>query len=397
MERTDDRLVYLNEANLLTNLQRTQLSHYPVTIDHTLGTAVIQRWSGLLSAEIEELRGQADLQISLKTKHLLPLGQTDVMLEISNNGRSPAENIMVQLDANPAYDIHSDPKIISNLPPRRTWQINFTIEPKVTDRFRLSLTITYDDRHKRDRQIAFGDMVYLLIPSRQFRPIPNPYLPGTPLRKESTLFYGREELFAFIEENAARLSQRNVLILFGQRRTGKTSILLRLRQHVPENIVPVYIDCQSLGVTRGMPALLSRPGLADRRRLEQPGIEIDVPETAVWQEEPTVLFQRRFLPQVRALLPPDATILLVFDEFEAFESLVRDGLLPPTFFTYMRHLMQHSEGLSFIFVGTRRLEEMTADYWSVLFNIALYEKNWLPGTGSDDPPHPRTSRPLPGV
>jgi hypothetical protein len=25
-------------------------------------------------------------------------------------------------------------------------------------------------------------------------------------------------------------------------------------------------------------------------------------------------------------------------------------------------------------VGTRRLEEMTADYWSVLFNIALYEK-----------------------
>lgn len=40
----------------------------------------------------------------------------------------------------------------------------------------------------------------------------------------------------------------------------------------------------------------------------------------------------------------------------------------------MRHLMQHSEGLSFIFVGTRRLEEMSADYWSVLFNIALYER-----------------------
>lgn len=188
VERTDDRLVYLNEANLLTNLQRTQLSHYPVTIDHTLGTAVIQRWSGLLSAEIEELRGQADLQISLKTKHLLPLGQTDVMLEISNNGRSPAENIMVQLDANPAYDIHSDPKIISNLPPRRTWQINFTIEPKVTDRFRLSLTITYDDRHKRDRQIAFGDMVYLLIPSRQFRPIPNPTCRARPCAKRALSF-----------------------------------------------------------------------------------------------------------------------------------------------------------------------------------------------------------------
>lgn len=34
--------------------------------------------------------------------------------------------------------------------------------------------------------------------------------------------------------------------------------------------------------------------------------------------------------------------------------------------------MQHSHGLSFVFVGTRRLEEMSTDYWSVLFNIALY-------------------------
>jgi hypothetical protein len=53
---------------------------------------------------------------------------------------------------------------------------------------------------------------------------------------------------------------------------------------------------------------------------------------------------------------------------------VQDKILPPTIFPYLRHLMQHSDGLSFVFVGTRRLEEMSADYWSVLFNIALYHK-----------------------
>jgi hypothetical protein len=67
-------------------------------------------------------------------------------------------------------------------------------------------------------------------------------------------------------------------------------------------------------------------------------------------------------------------LLLIFDEFEAFESLVEDNILPSNFFNFLRHLMQHSDGLSFIFVGTRRLEEMSADYWSVLFNIALYER-----------------------
>ncbi len=374
VDRTDDRLVYLSEANLLTNLLRNQLVHYPPSIERTMVVTLINRWTGLLSAEIEEMRGQAELDISLRTKQLLPIGETDVVLVITNNGRSPAENILVMLDNNPAYTIHSDPKVISFLPPRLTWQIRFTIKPKVNDRFRLSLTVTYDDRNKRDREILFADMVHLMLPSQDFQPIPNPYLPGTPLRQDSTLFYGREALFAFIEENAARLSQRNVLILFGQRRTGKTSIMLRLQQHLPEHILPVYIDCQSLGVTSGMPALLSDVAwhIADALILRD--IKIDVPETAVWQEEPTVLFQRRFLPEVRTLLPPDTTLLLVFDEFEAFESLAREGLLPSTFFTYIRHLMQHSEGLSFIFVGTHRLEEMTADYWSVLFNIALYEK-----------------------
>ena len=66
--------------------------------------------------------------------------------------------------------------------------------------------------------------------------------------------------------------------------------------------------------------------------------------------------------------------MFVFDEFEAFENLVEKGILPPTLFSYLRHLMQHGNGLNFIFVGTRRLEEMTTDYWSVLFNIALYRK-----------------------
>nr|NIP23025.1 hypothetical protein [Phycisphaerae bacterium]NIP50980.1 hypothetical protein [Phycisphaerae bacterium]NIX26840.1 hypothetical protein [Phycisphaerae bacterium] len=47
-------------------------------------------------------------------------------------------------------------------------------------------------------------------------------------------------------------------------------------------------------------------------------------------------------------------------------------ILPPTIFTYLRHLMQHAHGISFIFAGTHRLEEMGTDYWSVLFNIALY-------------------------
>lgn len=236
------------------------------------------------------------------------------------------------------------------------------------------MTVSFSDRNHQNKTTAFGDMVHILPPVRDFSSIVNPYTPGTPLRQDSLLFFGREDLFEFIAENAGRRSYRNVLILVGQRRTGKTSALLRLEDHLPAHLFPVYIDCQSLGVVPGMPALLEELAWYISDALSKRGIEVKIPELSDWEQDPTRLFQREFLPYINSLLSEGTTLLLVFDEFEAFETLVAEGILPSTFFTYLRHLMQHSEKLDFIFVGTRRLEEMTTDYWSVLFNIALYRK-----------------------
>ncbi len=374
VELAEDRLVYLNEAAARLMQTKEWLPDYSPSIENTVVAAIIRRWSGIVTAEIEDLRGRAQLSVVLKTKRLIPSDQTIVALDILNSGRSAAENIIAILGDDPAYSVQSSPQEIPFLPPGRTVEVRFGIEPHVIDRFRISLSLTYDDRSNQNITLAFGDMVHLLPPVREFNPVDNPYTPGTPLRPGSLLFFGREDLFEFIAENAGYRAFRNVLILVGQRRTGKTSALLRLEDHLPAHLMPVYIDCQSLGVIPGMPALLEELAwyIADALALRD--ITVTVPELEQWQKDPTHLFQRRFLPQVKELLPPDTTLLLVFDEFEAFENLVADGILPPTFFTYLRHLMQHGEQLNFIFVGTRRLEEMTSDYWSVLFNIALYRK-----------------------
>lgn len=374
VELFEDRLVYLNEAS--TRLQRLQAQSkgWLPDIERRLVATIARRWSGLVSAEMEEIRGRAEVTVRLKTKRLVPNGRTDVSLEIYNNGRAPAENLIIALDDNPAYKVYSPPQAIPILPSGRSRQVNFAIEPLVTDRFRVALSLTYDDRNQQDIQTAFGDMVHLLPPVRDFRPIVNPYVPGTPLRQNSTLFYGRERLFKFIAENAGRVAQRNILILVGQRRTGKTSALLRLSQYLPAHLVPVYIDCQSLGVMPGMPPLFHELAWQIADSLLLYDIEVEVPPLTEWEQNPTAVLERYFLPLVRDKMPEPMMLLLVFDEFEAFENLVEDGILPPTLFPYLRHLMQHSERLSFIFVGTRRLEEMSADYWSVLFNIALYQR-----------------------
>lgn len=374
VDAVDDRLVYLNQAAVRLRQVQDQLNDHSPSMERTLVRAITRRWAGLLTAEIEEHRGRAELEVSLKTKRLAPNGSTHVAMEIRNTGRAAAENIVAVLDENPAYLVRTEPQVIPFLPSGRARQVRFVIEPQAEERFRVAMSLTYDDRNRHDKTAAFGDMVYLLPPVREFTSIANPYLPGTPLRKDNPLFFGREELFDFIAEHAGLQSQRNVFMLVGQRRTGKTSLLLRLEDYLPPQLLPVYIDCQSLGVSPGMPALLQEFAWHISDALSTKGIAIDVPEFDVWQADPARVFQREFLPAVRKLLPEDTILLMVFDEFEAFESMVADGILPRTFFPYMRHLMQHSTKLGFVFVGTRRLEEMSADYWSVLFNIALYRK-----------------------
>ncbi len=374
VETAEDRLVYLNEAGSQLAALEEQLPEYPERIDKTLVQVVARRWMGLIVAKVEELRGRAELVVTLKTKRLVPNGRSHVAIEIHNNGRAAAEQVLALLEERPSYLVHSPPQVIPLIPPGRVRQASFDIEPQVTDRFRIALTLTYNDRNQHDKVTAFGDMVHILSPVRDFKPIANPYIPGSPLRRDSPLFFGRQELFDFVAENVGEQAQRNVLILVGQRRTGKTSALLQLEQHLPPNLLPVYIDCQSLGVNPGMPALLNDLAWLIADALFSRDIDVKVPDLEAWRADPTGLFQRKFLPHVQSLLPAPTTLVLVFDEFEAIENLVQDGILPTTIFPYLRHLMQHSNRLSFIFVGTRRLEEMGADYWSVLFNIALHQK-----------------------
>jgi len=78
----------------------------------------------------------------------------------------------------------------------------------------------------------------------------NPYIAGVPVR-EKDMFFGRDKLLERIE----KLVQNNCLMIFGQRRIGKTSLLhqlfdrLTLNQHPGVRFFPVFIDLQGVHET----------------------------------------------------------------------------------------------------------------------------------------------------
>jgi outer membrane protein assembly factor BamB len=374
VDLAEDRLVYLNEAIGLLKQLQYHSNYWLPQIENSLVLAIADRWMGLVRAEIEELLGRAQLVINLITKHLVPEIEPVIAINVRNVGRSSAEQIFIKLKASPTYTVLTSEQHIPILSPGRERQVQFRIEPNAEERFRIVFELTYNDRHGMNKKLAFADMVHFLPPVREFVRIRNPYSPGMPLRGNSSVFFGREDLFEFINQNAFTESSQTVLILVGQRRTGKTSALLRLDLHLPERFLPVYIDCQSLGVTPGMPTLFQDLAWGISDAFASRGYDLDVPDPSYWKVDPAGRFQRDFLEIARQQLPNDSVILLIFDEFETFENLVSDGILPKTIFTYLRHLMQHGKGLSFIFAGTHRLEEIGTEYWSVLFNSALYRR-----------------------
>jgi hypothetical protein len=220
--------------------------------------------------------------------------------------------------------------------------------------------------------MAFADMVRLLRPSAEFQPVPNPYVPGTPLAPGSPVFFGRDDLFEFINENIAGLTRQNILVLIGQRRMGKTSFLQQLPARLGNDYLLVYLDGQSLGVDPGMADFFYDLALAIFDALADHGFKIKEPRLEDFQGGPSRTFERTFLPATIEAIG-GRRLLLLFDEFEELEMRVASGKLEATIFAFFRHLMQHSQNLGFIFVGTHRLEELSSDYWSIFFNIALYK------------------------
>ena len=115
--------------------------------------------------------------------------------------------------------------------------------------------------------------------------------------------------------------------------------------------------------------------------LEDQGITLDLPPRSDFADSPEFFFRSRFLRSVYEGCRPSARtvnrkkhLLLMFDEFEELQKRVEDGKLEPEIFPFLRNLMQHEEPLDFVFAGTHKLEELGAEYWSILFNIASYKK-----------------------
>jgi AAA+ ATPase superfamily predicted ATPase len=194
--------------------------------------------------------------------------------------------------------------------------------------------------------------------------LPNPYIVGRPVRPEDgRLFAGRREEFLAIEE---KLQTGVGLVIYGQRRIGKSSILLHLRERLPHSLAPVYLNLQQLmaNTTGGFLRAVSNEIV---KQLRDKLMGLPAPLSAdEFDREPFLSFNQS-LDEIERRLTPDQRVLLSFDEFEELEQRVKAGRIEKEIFAYLRGVTQTGRGFTLLFAGLHTLEQMTREYWNPFF------------------------------
>ncbi|CAG0927466.1 hypothetical protein TFLX_00481 [Thermoflexales bacterium] len=355
---------------------------------------MLDQWEGVVLNAVKDLQGRAALVSELKTKQLNYMPALPVTLSIRNDGFNIAESVRLIVTDGEGYRVTAGAEqTIDILTAKSARDVEVTIQPQSRDRVRVNWRIQYYDAVDKDRTVEFADVIEFIGGEQAARPFvrifPIPYVTGMPLKTEH-LFVGRQDVFAYIQEHLFGTYQNNVIVLHGQRRTGKTSILYRLKKVMAATHIAVLVDMQGKAARGTVDFFYS---LADDivYTLEDQGITVELPPRADFADSPEFFFRSRFLRSVYAVLPPVTQpeadrhphdgeqphrkhLLLMFDEFEELQKRVEDGKLDAEVFPFLRNLMQHEEPLDFVFAGTHKLEELGAEYWSILFNIASYKK-----------------------
>lgn len=206
-----------------------------------------------------------------------------------------------------------------------------------------------------------------------FRRIPNPFVVGTPLETGAKVFVGREDIIQTVRDRLIRPAGRTILILIGERRCGKTSALKQLQHRLAGDLTPIFVDMQGLTAS-DLPGFLYWLAWRMKESLDERGIQVDLPTFEEFSSGPAdYQFETVILPRIRQKIN-GGRVLLMLDEFEVLAQRVMNGTFDGRAFDYIRHLMQHGEGIEFLFAGTHVLHQFAANYVTFLFNIGVFLK-----------------------
>jgi hypothetical protein len=210
----------------------------------------------------------------------------------------------------------------------------------------------------------------------QRQEIDNPYVIGVPLTTDQAIFVGRSDVSARIEQLLLD-RRRPPLLLYGQRRMGKTSLLNNLGRLLPSTVIPLFVDLQGptarASDDAGLLYNLARAVAASAHT--QRAIALPALAREQLAGDPFTCFDE-WLDLVEQTLGSHMALLML-DEFETLEYGFNTGRFTGELVLGMfRHMIQHRPRFKILLAGSHRIEEMQR-WASYLINVQVVQLSYL--------------------
>ncbi|HAI69564.1 MAG TPA: hypothetical protein DCM38_09035, partial [Gammaproteobacteria bacterium] len=207
--------------------------------------------------------------------------------------------------------------------------------------------------------------------------IPNPYIVGIPLKEGQDVFIPRPQVNKRIERLLVDRSAPP-LLLYGQRRTGKTSLLNNLVKRLPDNFIMLFVDFQGpLSSAQDHLSFFYNLGRAMIKAAKKhyPNLTFPPLTEDTLRSDPATRFDE-WLDEIEEAIG-DKILLLALDEFITLDHAFHKGRLErATILGIFRNIIPHRSKFRFLFSGSHTFEEL--EHWpNYMINVQIAHLNYL--------------------
>jgi uncharacterized protein len=184
------------------------------------------------------------------------------------------------------------------------------------------------------------------------------------LPEEELPFKGRLDTVRELE-GALSNSRSSTLLLTGNRRSGKSSLLLQLPRKLGPQVLPVFLDCQSAkfvssesasGLLVGLAEEIREQARRNAEKFRRDPLNCPRLDHEAFERDPYPAFARWLEGTERAL--GGRQLLLCLDEFEKLEEAIAEKRIDGRFLSLLRNIIQHHSRIIVLLSGSHHLDEL---------------------------------------
>jgi len=230
-----------NAAYQISEL-KTEIINGPTKLSYDAVLPLLEKASMLLDESFQDVKklSEPKIEISLLSESTIIHEDESVSIQVSIRNHpdsSPIKEVNIEVNKSDSVISNYKSEVYNNLiegGESQIFKLQFLISKDVIAQKATPITLTCNYKTGEDLKSVSTQMTLKLYSQEEFTPIENPYAPladGGPVPVESNMFYGREkEIEDYVE--AIIQSPSKQIIIYGQKRSGKSSVMFRLKERL---------------------------------------------------------------------------------------------------------------------------------------------------------------------